>query len=119
MLWRDTLVDAAIFREWMANVGRRNAKERISHLLCEMALRWKAVDLARDHSYPLPVTQTELADATGLSAVHVNRVLQELKAEGLVSVRSLTVSVADWEGLKETAGFDPIYLHFDPDEGLG
>jgi CRP-like cAMP-binding protein len=62
VLWRDTLIDAAIFREWMANLGRRNAKERITHLLCEMALRSKAVGLAKDHSYPFPVTQAELAE---------------------------------------------------------
>ena len=72
LFWRDTLIDAAIFREWMVGLGRRNAHQRIAHLLCEMALRFEGVGLAQDHTFPMPVTQAELADALGLTLVHVN-----------------------------------------------
>jgi CRP-like cAMP-binding protein len=111
--WRDTLIDAAIFREWIVNVGRRNAYQRIAHLICEMALRFKAVGLADDHTYDLPVTQEELGDATGLSLVHINRTLMSLRGDGLISWHRSTVTVLDWEGLKRAAEFDPAYLHQD------
>lgn len=108
-LWQDTLVDAAVFREWMVNVGRRPANARIAHLLCEMATRMRAAGLVQDHPN-LPITVAELADATGLSAVHVNRVLQELRTKRLVESRGMTLAVLDWDGLKHAGGFDPDYL---------
>lgn len=112
LLWRDTLLDAAVFREWVVNVGRRSAAERIAHLLCELATRLRAAGLAGDDgSYALPLTQAELADATGLSVVHVSRTLQELRATGLVEFRGGTLAVRDWERLKRRGGFDPGYLH--------
>ena len=77
--WRDTLVEAAIFREWTTNVGRREAYARLAHVLCELVVRMRAVGLAEDHRCELPMTQAELADATGISTVHVNRTLQELR----------------------------------------
>ncbi len=107
LLWRDTLIDAFIFREWVLNVGRRSAIERIAHLLCEMVTRLRAVGLECD----LPITQAKLADATGLSAVHVNRTVQELQGDGLIELSGKTVAMLDWERLKRTAGFDPGYLH--------
>ena len=109
--WRDTLIDSAIFREWMVGLGRRSAFQRIAHLLCEMAMRFKAVGLADEHVYDLPVTQAELGDALGLSTVHINRVLQELRQAGLITFRGSTVSVLDWTGLKVAGEFDPTYLH--------
>ena len=109
--WRDTLIDAAIFREWMAGIGRRSAYQRIAHLFCEMEMRSRAVGLSNNHSYELPVTQEEIGDALGLSTVHVNRVLKELRGNGLISFKSSTVTVRDWEGLKEAGEFDPAYLH--------
>jgi CRP-like cAMP-binding protein len=115
-LWRDTLIDAAIFREWVVNVGRRNAYQRVAHLICEMALRFKAVGLAKDHTYTLPVTQEELGDATGLSLVHINRTLMRLRGDGLISWRGSTITALDWEGLKQAGGFDPAYLHQDRDQ---
>src|SRR3712207_737038 len=72
--WRQTLIDGAIFREWMTNIGRREAYNRLAHLLCEWVVRQQAVGLAEDHTCDLPMTRTELADATGISTVHVNRV---------------------------------------------
>ncbi len=110
-LWRDTLVDAAIFREWMVGLGRRSARGRIAHLLCELLVRSRAMGLTTDRSYELPITQAELGDALGLSTVHVNRVLQELRSEKLIVLRSGLLSIPDWESLKEAGEFDPAYLH--------
>ncbi len=107
LLWRDTLIDASIFREWVLNVGRRSATERIAHLLCEMVTRLRAVGLDGD----LPITQAKLADATGLSAVHVNRTVREMQCDGLIESNGTMVAMLDWEKLKLTAGFDPDYLH--------
>jgi CRP-like cAMP-binding protein len=112
-LWRDTLIDAAVFREWMVGLGRRSSYERIARLLCEVYLRCEAVGLTNGHSYPFPITQTELGDATGLSLVHVNRTLQELRGDGLITLQARTVTVEDWEGLKRAGEFDPKYLHLD------
>jgi CRP-like cAMP-binding protein len=113
-MWRDTLIDAAIFREWMLGLGRRSAEQRMAHLLCEMAQRMQAVGLGVDGSYQLPVTQIDLADALGLSNVHVNRVLQKLRGENLLRLERTTVSVLDWEGLRTLGEFDPVYLHQNP-----
>lgn len=111
LLWRDTLIDASIFREWVLNVGRRTAFQRVAHLLCELVARLRAAELAPDYRCELPVTQVELADATGLSAVHVNRVVQDLRAEGLIEPRGRVLAVRDWRGLTRAAEFDPAYLH--------
>jgi CRP-like cAMP-binding protein len=110
-LWRETLIDAAIFREWTVNVGRREAYARIAHILCELTLRLKAVGLAQDHSCEIPITQAEFADAAGLSNVHVNRVLQALRADSLIILKGNTLQVLDWDGLKHAGDFDPTYLH--------
>lgn len=114
MFWHETLVDAAIFREWIVNVGRRNAYQRIAHVLCELVTRMEAVGLARDGVCDLPVTQGELADATGLSTVHVNRVIQELRRENLIVLRSRTFSALNWDGLMIAAEFDATYLQLGP-----
>lgn len=107
LLWCDTLIDASIFREWVLNVGRRSATERVAHLLCEMVTRLRAVGL----DCHLPITRAKLADATGLSAVHVNRTVRELQGDGLIELSGRRVATLDWERLKRTAGFDPGYLH--------
>ena len=114
--WRDTLIDAAVFREWMVGIGRRSAHQRIAHVLCEMLVRFRSVGLANGNGYELPVTQAELADALGLSTVHVNRVLQDLRRDGLIAVRGGSVSTPDWEGLKNAGEFDPTYLHLERGE---
>ena len=111
VFWRDTLIDAAVFREWMIGIGRRSAYTRIAHVLCELLVRFRAVGLANGHDIELPVTQAELGDALGLSTVHVNRVLQELRADGLITLRGRFLSVQDWPGLKKAGEFDPTYLH--------
>jgi CRP-like cAMP-binding protein len=111
--WRSTLIDASIFREWITSIGRRDALSRVSHVLCEFIVRLKAVGLAQDHSCDLPVTQTEFADALGLSTVHINRTLQELRGSGLISLKGSFLQVMDWDGLKEAGDFDAAYLHLE------
>ena len=112
-LWRQTLVDAAIFREWITNVGRREGYSRLAHILCELVVRMRAVGLTQDDTCDLPITQSELADATGLTTVHVNRVLQELRGDGLIRLAGGTLTVLDWDGLKKAGDFDPTYLHLE------
>lgn len=111
LLWRETLIDAAIFRQWMVGLGRRSAYSQMAHLLCELLVRLKAVSLVEDYAFKLPVTQAELGDALGLSTVHVNRVLQDLRSEEIISLQGGSLAVLDWEGLKEAGEFDPAYLH--------
>jgi CRP-like cAMP-binding protein len=112
-LWRETLIDAAIFREWMIGIGRRDAFARLSHLLCEMLVRMRAVELAQDHSCKLPITQGEFGDALGLSTVHVNRTLQEIRKARLITFKGDTLKVLDWDGLRKAGEFDPTYLHLE------
>jgi len=111
VLWRDTLIDAAVFREWMMGIGRRSAETRIAHVLCEILIRMRAVGLANEHACELPVTQAELGDALGLSTVHVNRSLQELRGKGLITLKGNRLTVQDWDELKVEGEFDPTYLH--------
>ncbi|PVE23933.1 Crp/Fnr family transcriptional regulator [Microvirga sp. KLBC 81] len=118
LFWRDTLIDAAVFRQWIVGLGRREARGRIAHLLCELLVRLRAAELVEDHVFGLPVTQAELGDALGISTVHVNRVLQELRGENLISWRGETLQVLDWEGLKQAGEFDPTYLHLVKREAL-
>ena len=111
-MWIDTLVDAAIFREWIVNVGRRSALSRLSHLLCEFALRLNAAGLGDDErGYELPMTQEQLADATGLTPVHVNRVLKEIRSLGLIDRDKRAVTILDWDRLKQVGDFTSRYLH--------
>lgn len=110
-LWFDTLIDAAIFREWTTNIGRRDARQRIAHLLLELAVRFKAARLAVDDTFELPLTQIDLADATGMTPVHVNRTLQRLRSECLIRTRGRSITIENWPALRALAGFDTIYLH--------
>ena len=111
-MWIDTLVDASIFREWIANVGRRDARTRIAHLLCEFSLRLKLAGLGQDNGYELPMTQEQLADATGLTSVHVNRTIKALEADGLIERRDpRAIHIGDWRKLTKAGDFDSTYLH--------
>lgn len=110
-LWRMTLIDAAIFREWMMNIGQRSAFRRVAHLLCETLVRMKAVGLARDYTCETGLTQRELADATGITGVHLNRTLQQLRSDGLISLKGGTLQVLNWQALTIAGDFDPAYLH--------
>jgi CRP-like cAMP-binding protein len=112
-MWYETLVDASIFREWTLNVGRRNALTRTAHLLCEFALRLETAGLGEQCHYELPMTQEQLADALGLTSIHVNRTLKALDAEGYIERSKRSVKIADWKRLAEVGDFDPNYLHLD------
>jgi CRP-like cAMP-binding protein len=118
LFWRDTLIDSAVFRQWMIGLGRRSAHGRIAHLLCELLVRLRAVELVEDHAVNLPLTQAELGDALGLSTVHVNRVLQDLRSEGLITLHGGSLKVLDWEQLQQRGEFDPTYLHLMKKEAL-
>lgn len=111
LLWLSTLMDASIQRERILSVGRRPALARIAHLLCELYVRFEIIGMTEAMSYFLPFTQTDLADATGLTSVHVNRMLRELRERGLLTFRGGRVTIHDWEKLAAAAEFDPIYLH--------
>jgi CRP-like cAMP-binding protein len=110
-LWRDTLVDASIFREWVLNVGRRDAKSRVAHMLCEFAARRETAGLGSPERFELPMTQEQIADATGLTSVHVNRMLHELARDGVIVRNKREVEITDWEQMRQAADFDPVYLH--------
>jgi CRP-like cAMP-binding protein len=111
IFWRASLIDAALVREWMLNTGRREAYARMAHIFCELITRLDAVGLAPDRTCALPMTQPELGDALGITPVHVNRTLSDLRDAGLITVRSRLLRVHDWEGLVAVAEFDPTYLH--------
>jgi CRP-like cAMP-binding protein len=110
-LWWDTLVKASIQREWTLNLGQRPALERIARLLCELFVRLQAVGLADGGICDLPITQVDLADATGLSPVHVNRTLQELRASNLIVWKGRSLHIPDFGALATAALFNPAYLH--------
>ncbi|MCT8267779.1 Crp/Fnr family transcriptional regulator [Afifella sp. JA880] len=112
-MWASALVDEATLREWLVNLGGREATERVAHLLCELLYRLRAVGLVDGHSYELPLTQIDLADTLGLSNVHMNRVLQRLRGDGLISFAGSRLVIHDIERLEEFAGFTPNYLHLD------
>jgi CRP-like cAMP-binding protein len=110
-LWFEMLVSAEVQREWTVSLGRRTAMERIAHLFCEMLVRLRAVGLADANGCDMPITQADLGDALGLSAVHVNRVLQELRALKLIDLRGRRLIVHDEPALQSLALFNPSYLH--------
>lgn len=111
LLWLMTLIDASIHREWLS-AAARTAPEQIAHLICELYVRLDITGLiSADQSFTLPLTQMQLGEALGLSAVHVNRSLQQLRSEGLFSWQNQTVRILDWGGLQHRASFDARYLH--------
>jgi CRP-like cAMP-binding protein len=110
-LWRDMLVDAAILRQWIMGIGRRTAPSRIAHLFCEQFMRLRTVGLTNGNTCKLPLTQSDIADALGLSTVHVNRSLQVLRREELIDLRKGELKVVNWDSLCKRAEFDPAYLH--------
>jgi CRP-like cAMP-binding protein len=116
-LWVATLVDEATLREWLVNVGSRPAEERVAHLLCELLFRLRAVGMANGDRYELPITQGELADTMGLSGVHMNRVIQRLRAEKLITLKGKNLVILDLDRLKEFSSFNPNYLHLSQKRG--
>src|SRR3954467_15110967 len=112
-MWYETLVEGSIFREWVLNIGRRDARTRIAHLLCEFALRLEVADLGQHTVYELPITQEQLADAVALTSVHVNRTLMKLQQDGLITRTKRIISIVDWKALVKVADFEPRYLHLE------
>ena len=110
-LWWATLVDEATLREWLANMGRRPADQQLAHLFCELLVRLQSVGFADENSFDFPVNQAELADTLGISQVHVNRMLQQLRGDGLIVLENRRLTIPDVERLNAFAGFDPGYLH--------
>ncbi|WP_018700599.1 Crp/Fnr family transcriptional regulator [Amorphus coralli] len=109
-VWKESLFEAAVFREWIVNLGRRSAYQRIAHVMCEFYARHKLVDLVDGDSVAWPMTQTEIADATGLSVVHVNRSIQALRGEGLIRLAAGVLTIQNWSGLAEAGQFEGRYL---------
>ncbi len=117
-MWWDTLVAVATQREWTLNVGQRSALERIGHLLCELFIRLRAVGLTKGTSCEFPLTQTDIAEATGLTPVHVNRTLQEMRSRGLIVLKARELTIPDLGALKSVSLFNDNYLHLERDRAL-
>lgn len=111
MLWLSTVIDGAIHREWIVAMGRRSKKSQLAHLICELFTRLDVVGLVTDHSFHMPLSQTEVADALGVSLVHLNKTLQNLRADGLVRWVDRVITVLNWESLAQVAEFDDAYLN--------
>jgi CRP-like cAMP-binding protein len=111
---RQSHVDYSILAEWTLGIGRRDALQRLAHLICEIYTRLKAVGIAYDNWFVFALTQSEIADATGLSVVHVNRTLKELRERGLIAQAGATYTILDWKNLCDVADFEPGYLHLLP-----
>jgi CRP-like cAMP-binding protein len=110
-LWWQELVSKSIHREWILNVGQRRALERIAHLFCEMFLRLESVGLTEGFCCEWPLTQNDIADATGLTAVHVNRTLQQLRQMELIDLTNRRLKIPDMAGLQIVGRFNADYLH--------
>jgi CRP-like cAMP-binding protein len=104
------LTEAAALRSWTVNLGSRDALARVAHLLCEVTERLRAVGLAKDFRIPSPFTQSELADACGISAVHANRVIRELRRSNILQWQARTITINNWNELVRLARFAPDYL---------
>lgn len=111
--WWSTLVDGSILREWLVNIGRRNAFDRVAHLFAELWLRMRAVGLTSGGAFDCPLTQADIADTVGLTAIHVNRTLQDMRCQGLIAGRRSGFVILDVPRLMEVSRFEPNYLHFD------
>ena len=113
LLWLSTLIDAAIHRKWLVAMGRRPALNQIAHLVCELFLRLKAVGLTQDMSFELPLPQSELGDVLGFSTVHVNHVIQQIRADRLVTWSEKRIVIEDWPHLQQVAEFNPTFLNLE------
>lgn len=113
LYWFCTNMDAASHREWELSLGRRMAIARVSHLLCELRIRFELVGMTNGPAFALPLTQVELAECVGLTPVHVNRIVRQLRERGLTDVRRGHVKILDLPGLETLAEFDPNYLYLE------
>lgn len=115
LLWLDTIIDAAVHRQWLVAMGRRSGLGHLAHLVCELYLRLQAVGQTGDMTFDLPLTQAVLGDALGLSTVHVSRLISELRGEGVINWSNGQIDILDWRRLAEIAEFDPTYLRLRSD----
>ncbi|ADG11716.1 Crp/Fnr family transcriptional regulator [Caulobacter segnis] len=115
LLWLETVIDGAIHRQWLVTMGQQSAASRLAHLVCELYRRLEAAGLASDGQLKIPMTQTDLGDVLGLTPIHVNRVLMELRREGLIEWKGTQVTIPDWDRLATFAEFDPNYLRLQSD----
>ena len=111
ILWLSTVIDGAVHREWLVQMAGGQAYRRTAHLICELFVRLRAVELTDDCCFAFPLTQTDFGDMVGITNVHMNRTLMELRSDGLVTWKGGTVTIHDWDRLKQTAHFDPDYLN--------
>ncbi|QND52251.1 Crp/Fnr family transcriptional regulator [Phyllobacterium sp. 628] len=111
LFWLDTLIDGAIHREWIVAMGRKSKKAHIAHLICELYVRLHVVRRTKGQSFDFPLTQAELADVIGISLVHVNKTIQSLRKENLLTWTNHTITILDWDRLMEFAEFDLMYLN--------
>lgn len=111
MFWRDTLVDAAISREWIVNVGQRSTYNRLAHLIVELRERLRLVGRVIDNTFAIPLTQEQLGEAMGVTSVHTNRILRDLRVDGVLELQRGTVKILNEHKLQELAQFDGRYLH--------
>ena len=111
--WRDTVVDGSVLAKWLSALGRRSAKSRLAHLICEMGIRLELNGQGERRAFPLPLTQSQLGDVLGVTPVHLNRSLQSLRQDELVAMNAREVRIIDREGLEHVAEFDPEYLLLD------
>lgn len=114
-MWCETLVEGSIFREWILNIGQRDAITRIAHLLCEFAVRLECAELGKHTNFALPITQDQLAEAVSLTPVHVNRMLRSLDSAGLIVRTRRNITIPDWHALAKVGDFHPHYLHVNQD----
>lgn len=108
-----SLIDISILQEWLVNLGLRSSEQRLAHLLCELLIRARAAGLTEDHLFELPLTQAQLGEAIGITQVHTNRVMQKLRKQELITFQNKKFHISDWEGMKEYADFDALYLHLE------
>ena len=111
IFWRETIIETTVLREWICNVAARDALACVAHLICEIAMRLEAVGMITENCFHLPLTQQDIANASGLSSVHVNRTLQEMRRRGLINLEQRTLTLLNFEELKRLAEFEPSYLH--------
>jgi CRP-like cAMP-binding protein len=115
--WRDCVVDGNVLAQWMVNVARKDAVARLAHLFCETYMRYRAIGLARDGRFPFAITQINLADAVGLTPIHLNRVLKRLREDGLAVKEADSVRISDFARLAVIGEFDPAYLQLREEPG--
>jgi CRP-like cAMP-binding protein len=110
-MWWSTMTDSAVLREWVVSHGIRDALGRVAHIFCELLIRYRIVGMGLDNRVPFPLTQEELSEATGMTPVHLNRVLQELRADGIIDLHGKVLAVLDFPALSRIAQYEPNYLH--------